>query len=464
MNKNALTTALFFLLLISPAAAAAPGRTEVPPVQAVVGAAIVDVENGVILENRTVIVSGEKILRIQPLSDKAIPEDAKIIDGRGLFLIPALFDAHVHDMDPATFGPLMISHGILFVRDMGNATPDALALREGSRTGELFGPDMIVTGAILDGDPPSIPQISIPCPTPEAGREAVRAQAAAGVNQIKVYSGLRKDVFLAIADETRKLGLKMVGHIPEAVYIQDAAEAGLSSAEHVFGPGKIIAKLRGDPLHLAPKGMGTDIDYFLRLNEIKRDDFRQALHRIQATGMHICPTLVVFKHMAHLKEILAGDYAMLEYASPFSKELWKNLWGSQPPAEFPEALLAGMRDIVRELHLSGIPLMVGTDLLCPGVIPGYSVHEEMALWQDAGISPADILRAATIVPARFLGVDDRLGKIAEGLTASFLLTRENPLKDIRNAAQIENVFFRGRAFDRAELDRLQQDVKKAVQK
>jgi imidazolonepropionase-like amidohydrolase len=104
--------------------------------------------------------------------------------------------------------------------------------------------------------------------------------------------------------------------------------------------------------------------------------------------------------------------------------------------------------------------MVGTDLLSPGVVPGYSVHEEMALWQEAGIAPTEILRSATIVPAKFMGVNDRLGTVAEGKTASFVLLRSNPLEDIRNTDQIESVFLRGRYFNRTDLDRLQQDVKR----
>ena len=104
--------------------------------------------------------------------------------------------------------------------------------------------------------------------------------------------------------------------------------------------------------------------------------------------------------------------------------------------------------------------MVGTDLLCPGVVPGYSVHEEMALWQEAGISPLEILRSATIIPAKFMGVDSRLGSVAEGKAASFILARANPLEDIRNAGQIEGVVFRGRYFSRKDLDQLQEDVKR----
>jgi imidazolonepropionase-like amidohydrolase len=436
--------------------------TPAPAVFVINNVAIVDVESGTLRENCSVIVSGDTIQQITNRLNTSMPgTSTKIIDGRGLFLVPGLFDAHVHYIDPATFGPMMIANGVIFVRDMGNSTNEVIALRNKLKNKEILGPEMIATGSILDGNPPQIPHISIPCGTPEEGRKAVRKQVEAGVDQIKVYSGLKKEVFLAIADEANKLGVKPVGHIPESIYIEDAANAGLKSSEHLFGFGKIIAKLLGEPVHPTTQGMGTDVPYFLRLNEVNREEFRTTLKRIGATGMHVCPTLVVFKHGAHLKEIFSGNYPMLEYASPMMKGMWKTLWGNQPENEIVGKLVSPMEDIVKELDLNVIPLMVGTDLLSPGVIPGYSVHEEMVLWQEAGISPAEILRSATIVPAKFMGVNNRLGTVDRGKTASFILLRSNPLVDIKNIDQIESVFMRGRYFSRTDLDLLLQDVKKA---
>ena len=122
-----------------------------------------------------------------------------------------------------------------------------------------------------------------------------------------------------------------------------------------------------------------------------------------------------------------------------------------------------MQAFVRELYEAGVTLMVGTDLLFPGIIPGYSVHEEMALWQEAGIPPVDVLRSATAVPARFFGLSERLGTVAEGKTASLVLVRANPLEDIRNARQIRGVFLRGRYISRDDLDRLLEEAKHFAQ-
>ena len=422
---------------------------------AITSVAVVDVEEGVLLRDHTVIITGDRIDAVAPQSEISVSEGAKLIDGKGLYLIPGLIDSHVHYFDPSTFGRLLIAHGIVLFRDMGNPTQKVIGLREKLEKREILGPEMIVTGSILDGDPPFIPSVSIVCKTPGEGRAAVRLQAEAGVDQIKVYSRLEKDVFLAIVDESIRLGLKPVGHVPEAVYLEEAAEAGQKSCEHLFGFGKVIAKLIGEPVKHTSGGMGTDVHYFSRLAEVNRKDLKKVLHGVRDKGMAICPTLTVFKRGANLKDIMAGDYPMAEYVSPMIRDIWKSVWDpSEQNTELIEKIWPHMQAFVKELNKAGVPIVVGTDLLFPGIIAGYSVHEEMVSWQGAGIRPVDVLRSATVVPARFFGLDSRLGTITEGKTASLVLVRANPLDDIQNASEIEGVFLRGRYFDRDDLDRL----------
>ena len=138
----------------------------------------------------------------------------------------------------------------------------------------MLGPEMIATGSILDGDPPLIPAISLGLRTPEAGRAAVRQQAEAGVDEIKVYSRLDKDVFLAIVDEAQQVGLKVVGHVPDSVYIEDAAAAGLKSSEHLFGFEKVIVKLLGGYVRQTYAGMGSEAGYLQRLGEVDPEELQ----------------------------------------------------------------------------------------------------------------------------------------------------------------------------------------------
>jgi imidazolonepropionase-like amidohydrolase len=142
-------------------------------------------------------------------------------------------------------------------------------------------------------------------------------------------------------------------------------------------------------------------------------------------------------------------------------ETWRALWAGQ--ADLPDAIWQSWAKMVRRLNEAGVPLMTGTDVSVPGVVPGFSLHDELAIWQDAGIPAADILRSATVVPAQFMGLGDRLGSLTEGKTASMVLLRANPLEDIGNARNIEAVFLRGRYFDRAALDRMLKEVRECVE-
>lgn len=426
----------------------------------IVDVTVVDVENGVVRPDQVVTIVGDRIQQIAPRSDCAIPEGACLVDGRGRYLMPGLVNAHVHYFDPAPFGHLMIAHGVLVVRDMGHPNEQALQLREALGQGTLLGPEMITTGSILDGDPPFIPQISIGCKTPEEGRAAVRGQVAAGVDQIKVYSGLEEEVFLAIVDEADQHGLKVVGHVPESVYVEDAAAAGQRSSEHLFGFEKMIGKLLGEAVVLKTGGMGSDVHYWLRLPEVDHEELQATLRRVRDHGMAVCPTVVVFRSGSRRSDIEAGDDPMLKYISPLVRGIWNSMWDpSQQDAEVAEKVWPHMQAFVQELYKAGVTLMVGTDLIFPGIIPGYSVHEEMALWQEAGIPAADVLRSATVVPARFLGLDGRLGTVAEGKMASLVLIKANPLKDIQHARQIEGFFLRGCYFSRDDLNRLLEEAK-----
>jgi len=143
-------------------------------------------------------------------------------------------------------------------------------------------------------------------------------------------------------------------------------------------------------------------------------------------------------------------------------ETWRALWSGQ--TDLPDAIWQSWAKMVRQLNEAGVPLMAGTDLSVPGVVPGFSLHDELAIWQEAGIPAADVLRSATVVPARFMGLGDRLGSLAEGKTASMVLLRANPLEDIGNARDIEAVFLRGRYFDRDALDRLLEETRELVRR
>jgi imidazolonepropionase-like amidohydrolase len=440
--------------------ATTPMNTISTKIYAITDVAVVDVENGITIPGQTVIVLGDQIDQVDAQGKIEIPQGAESIDGHGLYLMPGLVDAHVHYLEAPIFGRLLIANGVLLVRDMGMPNEYILKLRDELNRGETFGPEMIASGAVLDGNPPQLPSISIGISTPEEGRSAVYAQAEAGVNMIKVYSSLDKDVFLAIADEAQKLGLMVVGHVPDSIYIEDAVAAGLRSSEHWFGFEKAIAKLLGEPVDFSFKGMGSDVGYLQRLGEVDPKALQDFYQRLRVSGLTIVPTVVTYKTFPDIDAFEAKSLPLSEFISPNLLTMWKSQWSGQ---SMPEFVWQNWAQMVSQMNKAGVPLMVGTDLILPGIIPGYSVHEEMAIWQEAGIPAADVLRSATLVPAQFMGLGERLGSVSEGKTASMVIVRANPLEDIHNAQLIEGVFLRGEYFNRLDLDRMLSEAKDLAQ-
>ena len=444
------------LMVVAAAAADEPGGGYV-----VRNVSIVDVERGEVIPRQSVHIVGDRITRIVPTAAELGSKELTVIDGSGLYLMPGLFDAHVHlTASPETFGPMLIANGVTCVRDTGAATDVILALREEASGSDARLPQIVCTGAIVDGDPPVWP-FSEACDEPAEARAAVARLAEAGVDQIKVYSLLKKEVFLAAVAEAHQRGLKVTGHVPLKVPLAEALAAGQDCCEHLTGFEKAIGEMVG----FQPPPDSHPWAWFAAWAEYPKAtkaQLRALAERVQEAGMYQCPTLVVMAGMGRAVDPeKANQDPRMEYVPAALRSFWS---GPQYAAMGRNArtAVAHMQSMVGELYRAGVPLMVGTDLANAYVFAGFSVHEEMARFQEAGIPPADVLRAATIVPARFCGLSDSLGTVGEGKTASLVLLRANPLEDVRAASDIESVFLRGRYFDRGALDGLLEDVKTEV--
>jgi len=217
----------------------------------------------------------------------------------------------------------------------------------------------------------------------------------------------------------------------------------------------------GEPVEFSYSGMGSGAEYLLRLDEVDPQTWQEFCQQLKESGLTVVPTVVTYKNWPNVDTLEASSLPWGEYISQSLLSLWKSLWAGQ--TEIPDSIWQSWAKIVNELNKAGIPLMVGTDLSVPGIVPGFSVHEEMAIWQEAGIPAADILRSATFVPAQFMGLGERLGSVSMGKTASMVLVRANPLEDIKNAQQIESVFLRGQYFSRQDLDRMLAEAKDLTQ-
>ncbi|MBI4612875.1 MAG: amidohydrolase family protein [Planctomycetes bacterium] len=456
MNRAWCASAVAFVIL-------ALGRAAVADDVAVVRVNIIDVEKGTVAEGRTVLISKGRIVRVGPTTDVGVPSGTTVVDGEGKFLIPGLIDSHVHYQDPDSFGRLFVANGVLFVRDLGAYTEDILEIRDRLRRGEAMGPELITSGAILDGSPGIWPFSEI-CDTPEAGRAAVKKLAGLGVDQIKVYSLLDLETYRAICEEARRAGLKVVGHIPYLVSLDEALEAGHASGEHFYGLDRKVEALSGGEEPAGPPGTAL-LRFGERYRKVDRKALAEFLARLASAKTHWCPTLVGLDRVFHLSDPASAGDPALRYVPVHLRRFWaeNSSFGSAEIAPAVLDCLAAAKAIVGDMHRAGVPLLAGTDAIVPNVVPGFSLQEELLLLQEAGLPPADVLRAATLTPARFCGVADRLGTVEEGKTASLVLLRKNPLEDAGNCASIDGVFLRDRYLDRAALDQMLADLRADVE-
>lgn len=426
---------------------------------AILNVTLIDAERGVATPGRTILIERDRIVAVADAAAIRLAPDARTVDGSGLFAFPGLIDSHVHYIDPETHGPLFIAHGVTMVRDMGGPTEAIFATRDRLNSAEITGPRMIASGHIVDGVPPVWP-FSEGCDTPDQARAAVRKLKAAGADFIKVYSKLKPDVYRAALDEAAKVGLKAVGHVPQALTLAQAAAAGQHTNEHLMRAESFIQALLPPPAEPPRGGHFASFSHWLRYPELDHDKLRASLRDLAATGMVQCPTIVVQIGIASIADGSGAKDPRMQYVPPATKGFWD---GDQYKtySEFVGRALPHMRAMLAEMHKAGVPIIAGTDLANPHVYAGSSLHDEMVVFVQAGMTPAQALRSATSLPASVLGLADQ-GSIAEGKLASLVLTDANPLDDIRHASRIRHVFLAGEHFDRAELDGLLARAKDAA--
>jgi imidazolonepropionase-like amidohydrolase len=377
--------------------------------------------------------------------------------------VPGLWDAHAHVTDGGEAAlDAYVANGVTTVRDLGGRLPELLAWRAGVRAGTRVGPRLLVAGPILEGAwwldavvgmlaadaelraypfveaSPRV-RVASPADAPAAVDSLVRL----GVDVVKLRN-LRGDEFRAVAAAARRHGVPLVGHAPARVPIGEAAEAGLRSFEHAE-------------------------TVMLRLGDAPDASRREQLARVARAGAAITPTLVT--DVAYRQTADSAAYAVIadtagtrdprrRYVSRDLLAHWKfalDLKRLEGPS-IPGARAASHRaqvDDVRRARDAGVPLLVGTDLGAPLIYPGFAVHDELRLLVgEAGLTPLEALRAATLAPARAMGMADSLGTIAPGRVADLVLLDADPLADIRNAARVRAVVLRGRPLARRDLDAL----------
>lgn len=421
----------------------------------------IDVDRGTARADLTVLIDGSRITAIGPTATTPTPSTARIIDARGRYLIPGLWDMHVHTVVPTgrQLLGLYVANGVTGVRDMGGDFGTIQRWRREIASGGLVGPRIVAAGPYLEGHGSPIAHIEVH--SPDDARRAVDSLTSLGVDFVKVHSALPRETFFAAARAARTRHLALAGHLSRNVSVEEASDSGQRSLEHLLGfvnvctPAESVAFAAVDPLRR------------IVFNTCTSRDQRSVYAHLARNGTWVTPTLATAWEFAVLpKHDVPGD-SLSRFISDSLREYIIGIF-DPPPALPPDGDVLGRRlfvkrrQLVRALHDAGVPLLAGTDAPMRNVPPGFGLHEELAELTRSGLSPIAALRAATLEPARYFGAVDSLGAIAVGKLADLVLLDADPRADIANARRIAAVLTRGRVYDRAALDRLLADAERAA--
>lgn len=402
-----------------------------PETMAISGVTVIDTINARAIPNSTVTIRDGVIASVT--AGGAPPAGARRVDGQGKFLIPGLWDMHAHhQMTGEASLPLFVANGVTGTRDMGADLDFILPLRRRAASGRILGPRIIASGPMLDDRPPDWPY-RITVRTADEARNAVRMLKERGVDFIKVHDRTPAEAYPAIAEEARRQGLPFAGHLPRGITFEAAAAAGQRSIEHLNGL-RIINQCSGGQPYSAEK-------------------CRTFFEWLAKSGLWQTPTLVNWRQMFTLGTPEGNaEQDHLAYASPGLLEfLALNRKMSNVSAQGVRDLVAAAdtaAGVVADMQRAGVGILAG----CDGMVAGFCLHDELMLMVKGGMSAAAALQAATINPARSLGLEKTLGSVDAGKQADLVLLDANPLHDIANVRRIHAVMLGGRLLNRQQLD------------
>ncbi|WP_129645843.1 amidohydrolase family protein [Peristeroidobacter agariperforans] len=436
--------ALFASVMLVAAGGSAAASQAAAPVTAFVNVAVVPMDQERVLENWTVVVVHDRIRELGPAASVSIPDNATVIDGRGKYLMPGLADMHAHTWEEEDF-PLLLANGVTTIRNMFGG-PIHLRWKKSIVAGEFAGPNIYTAGPIIDGNPPIWPG-----PVVENAAQAHRTvaeQQAAGYDFLKIYSRLSSEAYDAIVQEAKAKNMAVAGHVPDAVGLHAALSTGIKSIEHLSGYE-----------FLARKAIGPgEAASWARLDE---SQFESIARETAKSGAWNCPTLVLFQHRVATEEseflgrLLARDE--MRYVSAATVRSWlpqNNFLKNTTPARAASSREKGdtlRKKLVYALHKAGAGLLLGTDYGNPFVVPGFSLHQELRNFVDAGLSPFEAIRAGTSGAAEFMNARNEFGTVAVGRRADLILIEGNPLEDVANVNKRAGVMLRGKWYSQSQL-------------
>jgi len=454
---------------------------------------VVDVTAGIVRPAQRIVIEDGTILAVDDMARTPATARGAVVDGRGAYVIPGLLDMHAHFgvSEPAArqAGPLFVANGVTGVRLMfggchepcGPFEPRIAQSREVARavaSGALMAPRVLRIGsAMIDG--PISPRSGKPTPRARdvayPPRDPAEARALAhywrgqGADFLKVYDGLPRREWLALLDEARRIGLEVSGHEPTGVSLSEMAAAGQRTVEHARALPVACstfaqpfaemgeAVISGTAPWSEQGRVRTHASRFVATFDPARCD--RVIADLKAHGVYLVPT-----HITRRMDAFANDPdyradPRLAYVLRPMRPGWladideQGAYNTASGQSFMEFYLEGLR-LTGRAHRAGVRVMLGSDAYTAFSFPGFSAHDELRELTRAGLTPLDALRAATMVPAEYLGMAGKVGVVAPGAHADLVLLDADPLASIEATARIRAVVFRGEMLDRARLDQM----------
>lgn len=431
------------------------------------GARLIDGNGGRPLDDVTIVIEGNRIVRLAP-GKADFPQGARVIDARGKTVLPGLIDNHVHYRD--LLGEMFLAHGVTSVRDLSNHLDWIVAQRDAVNQGRVTGPRIFCTGGGFYGRATAKHHM-VPADAADA-RRMTRQVIETGVDYAKIHLGVPVDIARAIAQEAHAAGLKVAGHLDSS--IMPYAEAGVDGVEHATGCAEATIRSAQGLKNLASVKLWL-AKFLACWAFAEREHFAEVAAFLAKKGTYIEPTMVLWgAPLGKRSEWEKEDYELLKnpglaYIPEDQRLLWLDhyylAYGARVEPEPEQDVVIGNRysiygifsgaklregfkrlqEFLCQLVQAGGNVVTGTD--APAVIPGLSLHREMEFFVAAGLSPMQAIQAATKVGAEYLGLGKELGTIEEGKLADLIVVRGDPSRDIRQTRTIDLVIKNGETVD-----------------
>lgn len=440
---------------------------------------VIHPENGLI-ENQTIIIQGDKIIKVTPSKELLLSAENKIINGTGKYLMPGLWDAHVHfaymeELAPSMFD-LFLGYGITSVRDTGGKIDFVKMWKNRALANPEDAPRVMIAGPLLDGMPnvydgstPQRPPLSVGLPTVDAAANKVNELDSLGVDLLKAYEMLTPEQFVVITKMAKEKGLKVTGHVPLSMDVISASNAGLSSMEHMRNL-ELSCASNADELwqqriqllkaekDSAGGVLRSKIHQLQRESAVKHYDEEKANEVLAVLAKNQTwqiPTLALGTFLTNRHFENQDWQESITFLPEAIEQKWKK--GAETIAEMPIAPFRVQysdwsMNMVKKIHETKIEIMAGTDCPIALLTPGQSLHEELAKLVEAGLTPLEAIKTATINPAKYFNLENELGIVKEGMWADLVLLDANPIENIANTKSINAVVKNGKYFDKNELN------------